>query len=81
MEAARTQDWPRRWDKVGSEPLGKLVESLCPRFVFCGHMHYAAQVQVGHTTLVALDAFSARPDLAYAVLETEPLRLVPIASR
>jgi hypothetical protein len=77
MEDARKLDWPRHWERVGSEPLGQLVSTLKPRFVFCGHMHCPAQVQVGPSTLVALDDFGSRPDQAVAVLEGCPLALRP----
>lgn len=76
MEKARSSNWPRHWEKVGSEPLGALVDELSPTFVFCGHMHHAARVQAGQTTIVALDMLRAGSNAAVAVLETEPLRMV-----
>lgn len=75
MEAARKPDWPRQWEQVGAEPLGKLVATLKPRFVFCGHMHCPALDKAGSSTLVALDDFSRRPDQAVAILEGSPLTL------
>lgn len=78
LEAARNSDWPRQWEQVGAEPLGKLVAALKPRFVFCGHMHRAERIQVGPTTLVALDDFSTRPSRAVAVLEGNPLVLASL---
>jgi len=76
MENARSADWPRHWEKVGSEPLGALVGKLRPTFVFCGHMHHAAQVNAGPSTIIALDMFKIGSDSAVAILETEPLRLI-----
>ncbi len=76
MENARSADWPRHWEKVGSEPLGELVDSLRPTFVFCGHMHHAAKVMAGPSTIIALDRFKIGADSAVAILETEPLRLI-----
>jgi hypothetical protein len=72
LEAARRPDWPKHWETVGIDPLGKLVTSIRPRFVFCGHMHCPAQVQVGRTLVVALDDFSQHPGSAVAVLDGEP---------
>lgn len=72
MEAGRKPDWPKHWERVGAEPLGELVASLTPRFVFCGHMHRAERVQAGATTLVALDDFSTRPSKAVAILDGDP---------
>jgi Icc-related predicted phosphoesterase len=71
MEAARTPDWPKRWTKIGCEAIGEMVESMKPRFVFCGHMHYKVQCRLGNTTLVALDNFSSRPERSIAVLESD----------
>jgi Icc-related predicted phosphoesterase len=78
MEDSRTPTWPKHWSKVGCEPLGDLVESLRPGFVFCGHMHVPAKLQWHGTTIVALDNFAARPDQAFAILESDGngLRLV-----
>lgn len=75
MEAGRTPMWPRHWSKVGCEPLGDLVASLRPRFVFCGHMHVAAKVLWQGTTIVALDNFAARPDQSVAILESDEMGL------
>jgi hypothetical protein len=75
MAKARSSDWPRHWENVGSEPLGELVDKLRPSFVFCGHMHHAAKVQTGSTTIVALDVLRAGSNSAVAILETEPLGL------
>ena len=72
LEAARKLDWPRHWEQVGIEPLGALVKVLQPRFVFCGHMHCAAQVTVGPTHLIALADFGHHPASAVAILEGEP---------
>jgi Icc-related predicted phosphoesterase len=71
MESARKPDWPKRWDKVGCDALGELVSTLKPRFVFCGHMHHAVVHQAGHTTIVALDNFSDRPERSIVVLESD----------
>ena len=76
MEKARSAEWPRHWEKVGSEPLGELVDNLRPTYVFCGHMHHAAKVQAGPTTIVALDMFRGKPGASMAILETAPLRIV-----
>ncbi|NTV73166.1 MAG: hypothetical protein HGA66_03050 [Holophaga sp.] len=75
LEAARQPEWPRHGSKVGIEPLGALVTTLRPAFVFCGHMHCAAQVRVGATEILALDNFSERPAQAVAILEGEPGKL------
>jgi len=79
MESARKLEWPKRWAKVGCDALGELVSTLNPRFVLCGHMHHAVIHQAGHTTVVALDNFSARPARSIVVLESngQGLRIVP----
>lgn len=69
MEAAREATWPRHWASVGAAPLGGLVSTLRPRFVFCGHMHHRAECVIGATRIVALDDFSRRPLQSVALLE------------
>ena len=78
MESARDPAWPRHLTKVGCEALGELVLNLRPKFVFCGHLHLSASTQLGETTIIALNNFSALPDRAIALLEWtgDELRLI-----
>ena len=71
MNAARSENWPSRWSHVGCEHLSKVIDSLHPRWVFCGHMHYKAYHRIGVTEIVCLSDFHRDPANAVTVIDTD----------
>lgn len=69
MNAARDATWPSHWTQVGCGYLSLVVESLRPRWVFCGHMHRKAQHRVGATEIICLSDFHRDPANALVVLD------------
>lgn len=70
MNGARNNGWPTHWNKVGAEPLTKVVELLKPKYVFCGHMHTFSRYKKERTEIVCLSDFHRDPENAYMVLDT-----------
>lgn len=71
MNAARDEDWPSRWSHVGCEHLSRVVETLHPKWVFCGHMHRRAILKVGTTEIICLSDFHRDPANAAEVINPD----------
>jgi Icc-related predicted phosphoesterase len=71
MNAARDAGWPSHWTHVGCEYLSPVVESLRPRWVFCGHMHHKAHHRVGSTEIICLSDFHRDPANAAEVINPD----------
>ena len=71
MSKARDDSWPSNWNNVGSEELSVLIESLSPRWCFCGHMHKYAEHKFRRTSIICLSDFHRDPENSYVILDTE----------
>jgi Icc-related predicted phosphoesterase len=71
MNNAREESWPRSWGSVGSPHLSWVVETLNPRFVFCGHMHRAALTRCGFIEIVCLSDLHRDAETSCVLLDTE----------
>ncbi len=69
MNAARGVSWPPHWSRVACEYLSLMVESLLPRWVFCGHTHHKAHRRVGSTEIICLSDLHRDPANAVTVAE------------
>ena len=70
MSKARDNSWPSNWNNVGSKELSVLIETLSPRWCFCGHMHRYAEHKHRRTNLICLSDFHRDPVNSYVILDT-----------
>ena len=71
MNQARDETWPSHWVDIGSEHFSLLVETIAPKYVFCGHMHRAALHKFRQIEIICLSDFHRERENSCVLLDTE----------
>jgi len=56
---------------VGCSPINEIIESMQPKYVFCGHFHMKKESMIGNSKIVVLPKI----ENGYCILDTETMKI------